>query len=180
MPTVRERYDEMVASVVGPELRSRGFRRRRNTFSRATSGGWMLIDFQASQFGTLGDVSFTINLGLSFAELQAADEGPPSLGRAHIRQRIGRLLDGGRDVWWSLDSGSDFTAVAAEVNNAVIQAAIPWLERRAALADLLATADADPEFIERWHLGRLSVLAERRDQPKLTAHLRQLSQRHAS
>jgi hypothetical protein len=95
----------MVASVVAPELRVRGFRKRRNAFSRPTSDGWTVIDFQASQFGTRDDVSFTINLGVSFAELQATDEGPPSLGRAHMRQRIGRLLDGSRDRWWPLDPG---------------------------------------------------------------------------
>jgi hypothetical protein len=148
MPTVRERYDDMVASFMAPELRARGFRKRRNAFSRPTDDGWTLIDFRASQFGTRNDVSFTINLGVIFAELQATDEGSPSLGRAHIRQRIGRLLDGSGDLWWKLDSGSDFTAVAAEVTDAVLHAAIPWLDQRAALADLLAGADQDPEFIE--------------------------------
>jgi hypothetical protein len=83
-------------------------------------------------------------------------------------------------LWWKLDSGSDFTAVAAEVTNAVLHAAIPWLDQRAALADLLAGADQDPEFIEPWHLARLSVMAERRDRPRLSARFRQLSQREAS
>jgi hypothetical protein len=170
----------MIASLVAPELRTHGFRKRRNSFSRQTSDDWMLIDFQASQFGTREGVSFTINLGLNFVEFQAANEGPPSLGRAHVRQRIGRLLDAGSDVWWNLDSGSDFTAVAAQVNNAVLHVAIPWLEERAALADLLTAAQEDPSFVEPWHLARLTVLAERSGQPKLVAQLRQLSQREAS
>jgi Domain of unknown function (DUF4304) len=56
----------MISSATAPDLRERGFRKRRNTFFRQADSGSMLIDFQASQFGTRHDVSFTVNLGVSF------------------------------------------------------------------------------------------------------------------
>ena len=118
MPTTRERYDGLISTVIAPDLRERGFRKRRNTFFRQADAGWTLIDFQASQFGTRDDVSFAVNLGVSFVELQQADEGEPSLTRAHIRQRIGAVLDRPGDVWWNLRPTSNHTAVGGEVKQA--------------------------------------------------------------
>ena len=65
--TERERCDAMVRDVIGPELKAAGFRRARNRFARRVDGGWQVIDFQASQFGSRDQVSFTINLGTALA-----------------------------------------------------------------------------------------------------------------
>jgi len=178
VPTTRERYDEMIKTELGVELRTLGFKRRRNAFFRKTDQGWTLVDFQASQFGTREEVSFTINLGVSFVELQADEGGAPSLGRALIRERIGRLLDASGDIWWNLDPDSDVAAVATTINDAVTREAIPWLDARASLAQLLSAARADPNFIESWHLSRLSVLATdaNRLALALAEELRHLSQ----
>lgn len=180
MPTTRDRYDELISTVIAPGLRERGFRKRRNAFFRQLDSGWTLIDFQASQFGTLEDVSFTINLGVSFVELHGADEGPPSLTRAHVRQRIGAVLDRGEDVWWELHPTSDGVAVAWEVRDALDRAAIPWLDKRAVLHNVLEAARVDVHFIEPWHLSRLSGLAERVGKENLADELRHLAQREAT
>ena len=81
--TTRERYDAMIKTMIGIELRELGSRKRRNTFYRTSDAGWTLIDFQASQFGTRDDVSFTINLGISFIELQPRGQAPP--GADHVK-----------------------------------------------------------------------------------------------
>jgi len=133
---------------------------------------WTLVDFQASQLGSHDDVSFTINLGVNFAELRPPGEGQPSLGKGHLQQRIGALLDRGKDVWWSLTSKSDFDALAAEINGVLKQTAIPWLQERTVLQDVLAALDDDSEFLASWQRGRLSVLAERRGQEALADRLR--------
>jgi hypothetical protein len=179
MTTTRERYDGMITTTVGAELHAREFRKGRNAFFREIGRGWQLIDFQASQFGTRDEISFTINLGISFGELRTGEKGPPSLGRAHIRQRIGRLLDANEDFWWNLDRASDFDAVATEVNIALVSKGIPWLEARSMLDQVLAETRRDPSFIESWHLARLSALTERSAQPELAGELRLLSQRGA-
>lgn len=49
VPTTRERYDDMIKTIVGDELRALGFKWRRNAFFRKTAQGWSLIDFQASR-----------------------------------------------------------------------------------------------------------------------------------
>lgn len=147
--------------------------------SERPGGGWQLIDFQASQFGTRDEVSFTINLGISFAELQIGEEHRPSLGQAHIRQRIGWLLDARGDLWWNLDTESDWAAVAAEVTNALVARAIPWFEAIGTLDEVLAATRRHPKFIETWQLARLSVLAERAAHLELADKLRHLARPEA-
>lgn len=179
MPTTREQYHGLISTVIAADLRGRGFRKRRNTFFRRADAGWTLIDFQASQFGTRDEVSFTVNLGVSFVELQQADEGQPSLTRAHIRQRIGAVLDRPGDAWWNLHPTSNQTAVGDEVKEALDRAAIPWLEQRPVL-ETFSQPRSNAHFIEPWHLSRLGVLAERAGEAGLADELRELAQRETT
>lgn len=170
----------MIRTAIADVLRPLAFKKRRNSFFRDTGHGWILIDFQASQFGSRDKVSFTINLGVSFFELQPPDEAPPSLGRAHVRERIGRVISTSGDIWWSLDPASDLTTVAVEVTELLSREAIPWLEQRVDLADVLAATQLDASFVEPWQLARLRVLAERAEQHALADQLDQLSRRQAT
>ncbi len=102
--TGREKYDRMIRDEVGPWLRELGFKKRRNRFRRADNNGWHVVDFQASQWGTRDDVRFTINLWVGVTELAEADAD------SQVQQRIGALLPGGEDHWWSLNANSDTAA----------------------------------------------------------------------
>ena len=89
--TPRRHYDEMIRSVVGPELKREGFKRIRNRFARWSGGGWQIIDFQASAWGSRDEVRFTINLASAVEGLpkrSAWDETtPPPEHGAHLRRR---------------------------------------------------------------------------------------------
>jgi hypothetical protein len=174
--TTRKRYDAMISSLIGPHLRQKYFRKRRNTFCRATEHGSTSIDFQASQFGTRDEVRFTNNLGLNFVEFQDGADGLPSLG-GHIHQRIGWLLPRGRDYWWKLDPTSDLDAVGAEIIASLDEHALPWLEEREVLETVLAAVRSDPDFIKPWQISPLSVLAARSGDTQLAVELRELADR---
>jgi len=168
----------MLKSSIAPMLRAAGFSKRRNSFARSNAGGWELIDFQASQFGTRDNVSFTINLGVVFTEISGLEGRTATLGRAHVRQRIGPLLGHRQDKWWDLDAGSDYDAVAADVAAALRSTAIPWLEGRTTLAQVLEGVRSDPTgFLESWHLGRLSVLLEGSGRQDEATELRDVAER---
>src|SRR4051812_45735763 len=108
MATARELYDAMIRERIAPTLREHGFRKQRNRFARAEAGGWQVIDFQASQFGSRDKVHFTINVGTAYPELRRDDEAwtdehsPPEYD-LHVRERIAWLMGEDRDKWWAVD-----------------------------------------------------------------------------
>jgi hypothetical protein len=131
----REGYDEMIRLRVAPELKNLGFRRLRNRFVRRVGRSWQIIDFQASQFGSRDDVSFTINLAVALDELPRAAgtwdaTKPPSEYHAQLRERIGNLMEAGEDHWWPLDESTDAAqlALADELIGIVRRVGLPWLE----------------------------------------------------
>jgi hypothetical protein len=151
--TTRQEYDEMIRSVVGPELKREGFKRIRNRFARRRDGGWQIIDFQASSWGSRDELRFTINLASALEGLpkrSAWDETkpPPEYG-AHLRERIGELLDG-RDVWWDFDARTEADALAAALLGILRSVGIPWLEARAGLDAVLTLISHRPRDLG-WH-----------------------------
>ena len=97
--TVRDRYDALDRESVGRWLCARAFKRERNRFGRRGDRTWEIVDFQASAFGSRDDVSFTINLGVTFDEVDPPwNRGrPPALSPDIVTTRIGRLLECGED-----------------------------------------------------------------------------------
>lgn len=152
--TARERYDEMLRERVWPLLQSLGFKRSRNRFGRPTTEGWQVLDFQASQFGSRNGVHFTINLGTVVAELQfRGDRGrktPPPESDCHLRERIGVLLADQNDHWWDFDPDTDGDLLADELVEIIECNAVPWLEERSSLAQVLDLARARPNLLG-WH-----------------------------
>ncbi len=161
--TARERYDAMVRRRIGSELKQHGFRRLRNRFARWTGTGWQIIDFQASDFGDRDDVRFTVNLATAVDGLRrrsAWDERrPPTESNAHLRDRLGFLVDG-RDVWWTLDRSTDAETLADELLVLLLEHALPWLEARSSLEDVLQLATSRPEALGWPDLRGLPKLLE--------------------
>jgi Domain of unknown function (DUF4304) len=135
--------------MVGPWLRARGFKKRRNRFRRADDDGWQVVDFQASQWGHSDDVRLTINLWVGVKELAAADSG------SEVEVRVGRLLPGGKDRWWELDASTDAAALAEELCRMLRERCLPWLDARRSLDDLMALARTEPEDFPRHMCPRL-------------------------
>jgi hypothetical protein len=100
-------------------LRERGFRKRRNRFRRADETGWEIVDFQASQWGSRDNVRFTINLQVG------------------VPQRLGALIADGEDRWWSGDADTDVVQLTEELRTLLADHALPWLEERSSLEQLL-------------------------------------------
>lgn len=145
----------MICDEVGPCLRGRGFRKRRNRFRRADDHGWQVVDFQASQFGSRDDVRFTINLWVGVRELEVAE------GEAQVHQRVGVLLPGGEDHWWSLDAATDTATLGAELREVLETRCVPWLDARRSLDHLMAMARESPDDFPRYALGRFQMLLQR-------------------
>lgn len=152
--TERERYDALVRELIGPDMQAEGFKRLSNRFSRRLPGAWQIVDFQASQFGSRDEVSFTINLAVALDDLRRADatwteRKPPPEYKAHLRQRIGELIFG-RDHWWDFDDATDANALAQELIKAIREVGLPWLDARGGLDRTLALIASKPTELG-WH-----------------------------
>jgi hypothetical protein len=148
--TERERYDEMIRGVIGPELKAEGFKRMRNRFARWKDDGRQIIDFQASQWGSRDGVSFTINLGVSVEGLAKRSgwdsRKPPTEAGAHLREPIGRILDD-PDHWWDFDADTDSAALATDLISILRREALPWLDARAGLPNILDLISHSPNAL---------------------------------
>lgn len=145
----------MIRDEVASWLRERGFRKRRNQFRRADDQGWQVVDFQASQWGSRDDVRFTINLWVGVRELEAVEP------HAQVQQRVGALLPGGQDHWWSLDRSTDTSALAADLRGVLASVCLPWLEARRTLDQLMGMARDSQDDFPSHLLGRFQILLER-------------------
>jgi hypothetical protein len=165
MATARESYDAMLRTAIGPWMRTRGFRKTRNAFFREADRNAEVVEFQASQFGTRDHVSFTINLGLVYAELStdAATDRParPSMGRACIRERVGMLMGERNDHWWQVADRTDLGHLAAELTSLLDSAALPWLDARRDLDRVVVGLRLDPNFLLPWTTASVAVKLER-------------------
>lgn len=162
--TPRVAYDQMIRDELGPSLRARGFRKRRNNFRRTEEAGWQVVDFQASQWGSRDEVRFTLNLWVGVTELADADAD------SHVQERIGAVLDGD-DRWWSVDATTDIDRLADELRRIVDEYALPWLQERSSLDRLLALARSSPDEFPRYALERFAMLLAKSDRHDLASEI---------
>jgi len=114
-------------------LRAAGFKRERNHFHRVVPGLIHGIAFQGSQWGTLSDGSFTINLVVTSALLSRAVSGlplpsNPATANPPIRVRLGHLMPSKTDSWWSVGADTDLDVLAKRVAECLRQFAMPFFE----------------------------------------------------
>jgi hypothetical protein len=142
---------KQLLSQVRLTLKPLGYRKSGSTFNRGglPDGIIHVINFQMGAFNPPGAVEipglrpslygrFTINLGVWLPGLdQPGFWTPPvrsgglvSESACPIRERIGFLLPGQDDTWWSLSTPPQ--QLADDVSDAISTYALPWLERFAA------------------------------------------------
>jgi hypothetical protein len=144
--------EEVIRRAVHPQLTLLGFKRSRNHFRRTVGRCVQGISFQTSAFQTF-DARFTINLGVDFPEARKISvglypsSGPGLLGMHGAGTRIGTLMPDGCDHWWEVvpvgptdpldaigrgwgpERALPMDTVVAEVRDAVLNLALPWLEK---------------------------------------------------
>ena len=138
---------ETVIAATAPQMKVRGFRKRRYTFNRARERGAVaVLNFQMGKSEPPGSYvipgfrdnlygQFTVNLGIAFEEmwsvdLSSADKSfPPFLNEyeCHLRLRLGTLATAQEDVWWPLKG--DVSRIGREVAELIERFGLPWLER---------------------------------------------------
>lgn len=141
MTTAQDTFTEMVKLGVRPRLKALGFAGSGTTFVWPSTSAFCLLGFQRSQSSNRDALKFTINV--TAADKSAwesarqtrphlpAKPSPNTFYGTHIWQRrIGKLLPGGEDKWWTVEANQDWHTLADEVVDAVTRFAVPEMQRR--------------------------------------------------
>lgn len=137
------------AGAVSALLTPAGFKRRSPHFWRLSSDLYHCVNFQASQWGTHEEGSFTINLALTSPTLYFAFTGNPfpknpASALWPVNLRIGRLMADPRDHWWPVSPSSDLGDLSDSVVSVLRDYALPYFDRFASQRSLMhAVLDGD-------------------------------------
>lgn len=107
-----------------------GFRRRRLALIKDSGNAVAAIEFQKSQQSTRDETIFTVNLIVVHRDLDHQSEinSRKSEGaKVHFCQRIGILLPGRPNKWWSVARGVPEEKMASEISNLIVEKAIPYV-----------------------------------------------------
>jgi hypothetical protein len=131
-----------IVSIVAPQLKRAGFRKRRNSFNREVADGIVhVVSLQLGSYDPSG--KFTINLGVFVPGLNQVSSGSrgPWVNEydCDLRWRIGELHHEGRDLWWGLDDQAG-VQVASDL---LLTAGLERLGKFDSVAALLAAFDRD-------------------------------------
>lgn len=112
-------------------LRPQAFRRRARSWHRSRDEVIQVVMLQSSSGTTRDRFKFTVNAGV-FSREVAARLGDvihhPNEIDCHLRVRIGWLMPGGADRWWTVTTEAEAQEAGGQVARAVSEYALPYLD----------------------------------------------------
>jgi Domain of unknown function (DUF4304) len=135
--TAQELFASAIKDTFAPVLRSAGLRGSGQAFSLPSTSHFALLGLQKSVYSDSAELRFTINLKVISKQAweRRRKERPdfpakpsPNIGYGgEWDERIGRLLPGGEDKWWSIRSDGNNRSTIAEVADVIVNVAVPAL-----------------------------------------------------
>ncbi|SRR5712691_11265917 len=112
-----------------PVLAELGFRRRSQNFVIESPDCWGVINFQKSLYSSAGQKTFTVNVAIAAKRImrfydEPADK-PPFHYKCHWEVRLGQLIPGCSDRWWTLSNEASYDSALAEVAGLITEKAVP-------------------------------------------------------
>ena len=115
-----------------PTLTAYGFRRRSQNFVIESAECWGIINFQKSLYSSPKEKKFTVNLAIAAKRIllfcnEPAD-APPVHWKCHWEIRLGKLIPGCSDRWWTLSNEGSYDSALTEVKGLVTEKAVPLVK----------------------------------------------------
>ena len=141
MATAQEVLSTAVRTGIAPELRKLGFVGSGQVFELPDSEMWLLLGIQKSSGATATQLRFTVNAAAISKEKwqEALDSGAkypakPSPNKVYGKwawwARIGKLMPGGQDFWWTVTGDTAPDELARKVVSACVDYALPALQEQ--------------------------------------------------
>jgi hypothetical protein len=136
--TAQESFATLMRQHVAPAMRDLGLKGSGGVFTLPDAEHWASIGFQRSTYSDRHEIRFTVNLTAGskavWQEARAARTYLPErpapntfYGSFIWQSRIGQLLPGGQDKWWSVGPQTALEALALDVAAAIRDYGIPAL-----------------------------------------------------
>ncbi len=136
---------EAVISGIAEGLKPQGFERHGKVLKAVADRSAAILEFQKSDKSSDKQIVFTINTGVVCGDLLDAERTnlkKATIEDAHLRIRLGFLLDPAQDIWWDITASTDCDSLAKELSQLLAKRAVPYLEqfmRASALIELWET-----------------------------------------
>ena len=106
-----------------------GFRRNSQNFVIESFDCWGVINFQKSVYSSAREKRFTINVAIAAKRVlrfyNEPEDKPPLHYKCHWESRIGNIVPGHSDLWWTLSDEASYTPVWAEVEDLIASRTVP-------------------------------------------------------
>ncbi|MGZ0707310.1 DUF4304 domain-containing protein [Coraliomargarita sp. W4R53] len=145
MPTQKSATTQAINTVSKdfclPALKEAGFKRRSPHIFREKSELIHAIHFQASQWGSQENGSFTVNLCVTVESLYRFWTGKPlpknpATAGWPIQVRLGDVCPEGHDLWWDIDAKTNLQKIGEDVSTRLTKYALPFFEDFQAVRDI--------------------------------------------
>ena len=131
MPPASDLLFRRLLKELRPKLADYGFRRRSQNFVIESSQCWGVINFQKSLYSSAQEKRFTVNVAIAAKAVlrfyNEPDDKPPLHYKCHWEVRLGQLIPGRSDQWWTLSDRSSYSPIASEVENHIVELAVPMI-----------------------------------------------------
>lgn len=143
--TTQEAYTSLLRDHIAPALRSLGFKGSGASFTADRDGVIVNLGFERSRFGDRRETLIAVNLTVaSMDDWARARESFPFLpprpapnegyleqfGTGAWQDRVGLLMPGGRDRWWTLRTSTVLASLAEEIVSAIRHYGIPAIAKQ--------------------------------------------------
>ncbi len=110
------------------------FSKSGNNYCKPMEGLFHCIGVQSSRNSEPGARRLTVNLGVYVCEIHTLMDWEykakcPNAAHCVISERIGRVMPGSRDQWWTIEAESACGEVAESLHTAIENFALPFLEQ---------------------------------------------------
>ena len=128
-----------------PALSECGFRRSSQNFVIESPQCWGIVNFQKSLYSLPGRKRFTINVAIAAKRVlrfyEEPEDKPPLHYKCHWEIRLGRLIPGQMDLWWTLSDEASYVPVLTEVWELIVSRAAPIVKGHLTEEGLVALWD---------------------------------------
>jgi uncharacterized protein DUF4304 len=145
---IAKRIKLIVDRGLAPSLKQAGFRRTGMNFFRQHGEAVQTVNVQSSRWNSDASGSFTINVGVDFAEVAQLMPGfmpMPSFPKEYcciLRIRVGEIMPARKDCWWEVAENTNAEALAAELVTVWTSYIVPWLDAYSTVSALASKPNA--------------------------------------